>query len=1171
MMKLKYLLALFILLSINMQKLFAQTVTSCTDNNTQFGGGYFGDNGAGGTAPHLNFYSWPTDPYTSFLTGSALSAGTTNLTVTAQIVSGNSIIRSDNVGATTLAAAVTNQEFARSTLTLSSTSPILYLDRLSLNRVTSSTYRIDVVDDANVVTTLVTNTTAGTGAITSDVATDYKMLPGKTYTFRWYFVGATTIDWDNPQFFFYNQPTLSSSSLPANCGTTVTSTAALKALVTSGVPTGYQLRIVNASGTALADANTAVPAGTYYAAYFNTANNCYHLTTPITVTANPNPTISGTTSVCVGKTTQLTGSGTAASTNPWVSNNTGVATVSSTGLVTAVSAGSANITYTNSNGCTTTATVTVNALPTITGTTFVRVGTSTQLTGSATAASTNPWVSSDTGVATVSNTGLVTAVSAGTTNITYTNSSGCTTTATVTIYVDKDSDGDGVVDSVDLDDDNDGILDCLERGILATSQIDDLFHFGDNSAIKTASNEARLTPDVSDSGGRIWSKGKVDFSNSFSMKVLANLGTKTGNGADGIAIVFHNDPLGIDVMGGLNAGLGAGYGPYVPGEGFQEGIKNGIALELDTYQNDQATFGDIANDHGQIWLTANQRTGQLTTPVDLGELEDGQWKTVIVNWNATTKTISYTVNGILAGTYTGDLVANVFGSNMVHVGFTASTGGFSNQQSIKFDSFCTDLPVDLDTDGDGIPNRLDLDSDGDGCPDAIEGDENVTTAQLTSNRISGAVDAQGVPELVNSGGAADVGGDQGQGIGTSQDASVNFCINAADDNFSGYAGTSIGNAWANDTLYGNGSLNSTKITMTVISTTHPGVTFNSPYFDNVDIAANVPAGTYYINYRICDKTNPTLCDEAVVTVTVLAPTLDAVDDGTIAYGEVYNHPNGGTTSTFSVLWNDTINGLSAHQNAHQLSLFVVSTTNSGVTLDSFGQVVVAAGTPPGSYDVVYKICDKATGTICDTATITVVVKNIDAVNDSFTLNTGNLTTPSVLSNDILNSNQATTSNVVPTLVNPPAGFTMNPDGSITVAPGTPNGFYHLTYQICEIANPTNCTTAIVQIGKVVNSGCVKPGVSGAGLPTKHGITALGRAGADNGNWPMVRESAYTVLESKTKPFVVNRMPSPETSIQNAVEGMMVYDTDDHCLKIYDGNSWKCYKFPTCPETIPQGS
>ena len=102
-------------------------------------------------------------------------------------------------------------------------------------------------------------------------------------------------------------------------------------------------------------------------------------------------------------------------------------------MVTGVSVGTTIITYTNSNGCVITATVTVNALPTITGTLTACVGQTTLLTGSATANATTPWVSSNTGIATVSNTGLVTGVAGGTVTITYTNSSGCTTVAIVTI------------------------------------------------------------------------------------------------------------------------------------------------------------------------------------------------------------------------------------------------------------------------------------------------------------------------------------------------------------------------------------------------------------------------------------------------------------------------------------------------------------------------------------------------------------------------------------------------------------------------------------------------------------------------------------------------------------------------------------------------------------------
>ncbi|MBP7174340.1 MAG: right-handed parallel beta-helix repeat-containing protein [Cloacibacterium sp.] len=84
--------------------------------------------------------------------------------------------------------------------------------------------------------------------------------------------------------------------------------------------------------------------------------------------------------------------------------------------------------------------------------------------------------------------------------------------------------------------------------------------------------------------------------------------------------------------------------------------------------------------------------------------------------------------------------------------------------------------VSRDTDGDGIPDYLDLDSDNDGCPDAVEGDENVVKTQLNPNgSINSVVDAQGIPVLVNAGGIADVGSDQGQGIGNSQNAAIIVC------------------------------------------------------------------------------------------------------------------------------------------------------------------------------------------------------------------------------------------------------------------------------------------------------------------------------------------------------------------------------------------------------------
>lgn len=105
--------------------------------------------------------------------------------------------------------------------------------------------------------------------------------------------------------------------------------------------------------------------------------------------------------------------------------------------------------------------------------------------------------------------------------------------------------------------------------------------------------------------------------------------------------------------------------------------------------------------------------------------------------------------------------------------------------------------------------------------------------------------------------------------------------------------------------------------------------------------------------------------------------------------------------------------------------------------------------------------------------------------------------------------------------------------------------------------------------------CYKPAITtGTILDANHGITALGRAGADNSNWPMVRKGAWTVLEAKTKGFVVNRLTDAQVAAiptANLVEGMMVYNITQDCLQINtDGTAtgWKCYKTQTCSDYIP---
>jgi alpha-tubulin suppressor-like RCC1 family protein len=114
--------------------------------------------------------------------------------------------------------------------------------------------------------------------------------------------------------------------------------------------------------------------------------------------------------------------------------------------------------------------------------------------------------------------------------------------------------------------------------------------------------------------------------------------------------------------------------------------------------------------------------------------------------------------------------------------------------------------------------------------------------------------------------------------------------------------------------------------------------------------------------------------------------------------------------------------------------------------------------------------------------------------------------------------------------------------------------------------------------KAISGVCYKPGIlTGTALDTKVGITALSRAGVNADNWPMVRKGSWLTLESKTKAFVPNRVAFDTSgnpvgiAAANFVEGMMVYDTTNKCMKMYSlkegeaSMAWHCISTQTCPD------
>ncbi|MDI9311081.1 MAG: gliding motility-associated C-terminal domain-containing protein, partial [Limnohabitans sp.] len=276
---------------------------------------------------------------------------------------------------------------------------------------------------------------------------------------------------------------------------------------------------------------------------------------------------------------------------------------------------------------------------------------------------------------------------------------------------------------------------------------------------------------------------------------------------------------------------------------------------------------------------------------------------------------------------------------------------------------------------------------------------------------------------------------------------------------------------ANDTLNGLPVTVGTapgNVTVTPVGTYPTGLTLNPN--GTVTVAPNTPAGTYPVTYTICEVSNPTNCSTVTSNVVVSAPAIIAVNDTTAPV----NGLTGGTITT-PITANDTLNGApvvvgTAPGNVQITSYNVPS--GSGIVVNPNGTVFVPANTPAGTYPVTYTICEVTNPTNCSTATTNVVVNapSIVAVADtSGPVNglTGGTTTTPVTVNDTLNGNPVVLGtapgNVQITSSSLPSGWVMNPNGTVTVPANTIAGTYPITYTICEVTNPTNCSTVTSNI------------------------------------------------------------------------------------------------------------
>ena len=295
-------------------------------------------------------------------------------------------------------------------------------------------------------------------------------------------------------------------------------------------------------------------------------------------------------------------------------------------------------------------------------------------------------------------------------------------------------------------------------------------------------------------------------------------------------------------------------------------------------------------------------------------------------------------------------------------------------------------------------------------------------------------------------------------------------IVATNDSASGINGavgaTAVANAFTSDTVNGVAASPSNATLAVKSATTVPaGLTFNTAT-GAVNVAAGTPAGSYVIDYTICETLNPTNCRDAKITVDVVAAPITATPDSPPAVNGAAGNPS--VTNAFT---NDTLNSVPVVP-ANIVATVLTPASNPGVALDpATGIVSVAPGTPAGTYTIAYQICERLNPTNCATSSVTIVVDAapIAATNDDAGIVPGLAGSPNLLNalvNDSLNGRPVNIAEVALTVTSPAShpGVTLDPaTGLLSVAANTPAGNYSIGYQICEVLNPTNCATATVAV------------------------------------------------------------------------------------------------------------
>jgi hypothetical protein len=278
----------------------------------------------------------------------------------------------------------------------------------------------------------------------------------------------------------------------------------------------------------------------------------------------------------------------------------------------------------------------------------------------------------------------------------------------------KDTDGDGIIDSLDIDSDNDGITDNVEAqtttGYIAPNS-DSFATYATNNGVNSAYlGGSAITPVNTDNGASFTNKDdKPDYLDidSDNDGIPDNIEAQTTTGYVNFVAVAGSDKNGLSSAYDFSDNFTA--------VGLSNTLVNTDGDSEPDYR-DQDSDGDSTNDsaEGLSSITA----GSFGTDTDNDGLDD-----------------IYEHGSTNDGFVVNDGIANPKSSGLIDGDGDVLTGG---------DVDYRDGLAGTDTDGDGIIDSVDIDDDNDGILDTVEngcGDETTPTAYWTldnnTNDVSG--------------------------------------------------------------------------------------------------------------------------------------------------------------------------------------------------------------------------------------------------------------------------------------------------------------------------------------------------------------------------------------------------------------------------------------------------